>query len=89
MNGTGRMVTIFLVGLGIGGAAALLLAPQSGEETREWITDAADKKVKFLRRKGRQSIEQLQDAVTAGSEHVSKILKSSKDALDTVSAKLS
>ena len=88
MSNTGRTVTMFLVGLGIGGAVALLFAPKSGEETREWIADTADEKAKFLRRKGRQSIENLQDAVALGGEKVSQILKSSKVALDAVSAKL-
>ena len=88
MNHTGRSVTTFLVGVGIGAAAALLLAPQTSEEAREWIGDKADQNVKFLRRKGQQSIEHLQDAVALGGEKVSKILKSSKNALDSVSAKL-
>jgi gas vesicle protein len=88
VSNTGRSVTMFLIGLGIGGAAALLFAPQSGEETRDWIADTADKKAKFLRRKGQQSIDNLQDAVAMGGEKVSQLLKSSKDALDAVSAKL-
>ncbi len=79
---------MFLVGLGVGGAVALLFAPKSGKETREWISDTADKNAKFLRRKGQQSIDHLQDAVAAGGEKVSQILKSSKDALSAVSAKL-
>jgi gas vesicle protein len=88
MSITGRSVTMFLVGLGVGGAVALLFAPKSGEETREWISDTADKNAKFLRRKGQQSIDHLQDAVAMGGEKVSQILKSSKDALSAVSAKL-
>jgi gas vesicle protein len=88
VNNTGRSVASFLVGFGIGAAVALLLAPQSGEETREWIADTADKKVKFLRRKGQQSIDHLQEAIALSGEKVAKIMKSSKNVFDSVSAKL-
>ena len=88
MDNTGRSVTSFAVGLGIGIAVALLLAPQSGEKTREWIAETADNKVRLLRRKGQQSIAHLQDAIAMGGEKVSRVLKSSKVALDSVSAKL-
>lgn len=88
MNSTERSATSFMVGLGIGIAVALLLAPQSGEKTREWIENTANNKVKLLRRKGQQSIAHLQVAIAAGGETVSRALKSSKVALDSVSAKL-
>jgi gas vesicle protein len=88
VNNIGRSVTSFLVGFGIGAAVALLLAPQSGEETREWIAETADKKVQFLRRKGQQSIDHLQEAIAQAGEEVAKIMKSSKNVLDSASAKL-
>jgi gas vesicle protein len=63
MNNIGRMTLVFLTGLGIGAGLAALLAPQSGEETREWIADSAERKFKVLRRMGRRSFRQLQDAI--------------------------
>ncbi len=86
MDHIGRSVKYFAAGLGIGVTVALLTAPQSGEETREWIANKANKQYKFLCRKGQRSIEHLQDAVAAGGEKVSKILKTSKNALSSVSA---
>jgi gas vesicle protein len=59
MNNTGRTTLIFLMGLGIGAGLAALFAPQSDEETREWIADTAERKFKVLRRMGRRSFRQL------------------------------
>jgi gas vesicle protein len=40
-NNSGAAVGAFIAGLGIGVALSLLLAPQSGEETREMIAEKA------------------------------------------------
>jgi gas vesicle protein len=50
MNNIGRTTLVFLTGLGIGAGIAALFAPRSGEETREWIADRAERKPKVLRR---------------------------------------
>ena len=88
MNNTGRTTLVFLTGLGIGAGLAALFAPQSGEETREWIADTADQKFKVLRRMGRRSFRQLQDAVAEGEEKVTEVLRNGKKALGSVAAKL-
>jgi gas vesicle protein len=88
MNNTGRTTLIFLTGLGIGAGLAALFAPQSGEETREWIADTAERKYKGLRRMGRRSFRQLQDAVADGEEKVTVVLRNGKKALGSVAAKL-
>lgn len=88
MNNTARTTLAFLAGFGIGAGLATLFAPQSGEETREWIADTAERKFKMLRRKGRRSIRQLQGAVAKGEETVTEVLRSGKEALESVTAKL-
>ena len=88
MNNTGSTTLIFLTGLGIGAGLAVLFAPQSGEETREWIADTAERKFKVLRRAGRRSFRHLQDAVTEGEEKVTEVFKSGRKALESVAAKL-
>lgn len=75
-------------GPGIGAGLAVLLAPRSGEETREWIADTAERKFKALRRVGRRSFRQLQDAVAEGEEMVTGALRNGKKALESVAAKL-
>ena len=88
MNNTGRTTLVFLTGLGIGAGLAILFAPQSGEETREWIADTAEQKYKVLRRVGRWSFRQLQDAVAEGEEKVTGVLRNGRRALESVAAKL-
>lgn len=88
MNNTERTTLAFLAGFGIGAAVALLFAPRSGEETREWIADTAEREFKMLRRSGRRSMRQLHDTVTKGEEKVTEILREGKEALASVAAKL-
>jgi gas vesicle protein len=88
MDNTGRTTLFFLTGLGIGAGLAALFAPRSGEETREWIADTAERKFKVLRRMGRQSFRQLQDAVAEGEEKVTEVLRNGKKALESVAVKL-
>jgi gas vesicle protein len=86
MNNTGRTTLVFLTGLGIGAGLAALFVPRSGEETREWIADAAEQKFKVLRRMGRRLLRQLQDAVAEGK--VTEVLRNGKRALGSVAIKL-
>jgi hypothetical protein len=88
MNTIGRTTLVFLTGLGIGAGLAALFAPRSVEETREWIADTAEQKFKVLRRMGRRSFRQLQDAVAEGEEKVTGVLRNGKKALGSVAAKL-
>jgi gas vesicle protein len=88
MNKTGHTTLAFLAGLGIGAGLAALFAPGSGEETREWIADTAERDFKVLRQRGRQSIRQLEDVVAKGEEKVTDVLRSGKEVLKSVAAKL-
>jgi gas vesicle protein len=88
MNNIGRTTLAFLTGLGIGAGFAALFAPRSGEETREWIAETAERKLRVLRRVGRRSVRQLQDAVADGEEKVTEVLRNGKKALESVAARL-
>jgi hypothetical protein len=65
-----------------------LFAPRSGEETREWIADTAERKFKVPRRVGRRSFRQPQDAVAEEEEKVTGVLRNGKKALESIAAKL-
>jgi gas vesicle protein len=88
MRDSGSVLIGFLAGLGVGAALALLFAPQSGEDTREWIGDTVEDEAYRLRRKARRSLDQVQDALEKGEQTVAKVLKTGKTALDTLAAKL-
>jgi gas vesicle protein len=88
MNNSERTALIFLTGLGIGAGIAALFAPRSGEETREWIADTAERKFKMLRRKGGRSIKQLEHALSKGEEKLTEVLRSGKETLQSVVPKL-
>lgn len=85
-NGHGTLK--FLLGMSIGIGIGLLFAPQSGEETREWIADTTQDKVKRLRRRGRRWVFQAQDALEHSQDTISSILKNSRNALDNVASRL-
>ena len=89
MNGNEAKSYAFLIGVGIGVAVALLYAPQSGEETREWISDTAEHGWKTLRRTGRRSVRQIQHTVGKGEEAITDLMRGGKEALESVAAKLS
>jgi len=81
-NGEERSVVLnFLAGLGlgalIGAAAALLVAPKSGTETRDELKSAADD----LRQKANKVVHDL-------SESSDELLKKSKEILDTTKEKV-
>jgi gas vesicle protein len=78
----------FLLGVGVGLGLALLFAPQSGEETRRWLLETAGDRYRRLRRKGRRVIFETQDLLDRGEQHVARVLRSGKNALNSVASKL-
>jgi gas vesicle protein len=86
-NGRGT-ITTFVAGLGIGMGLALLFAPLSGVETREWLMDNAENRLKRIRRQGRRWVYQFQDVLDKSEDRVTKVLRTSKNALGSVASRL-
>ena len=85
----------FLIGFAVGAAAALLLAPQSGEETRDWIADQSRRGVKNARKGFEQASRAVEDAVgrTAdvidrGADRITEAVDATKKAYVKVSGAL-
>ncbi len=85
-NGGSKMV-YFLAGLGVGAIMALLFAPQSGEETREYLSRKADESREYvsgrgreLRRQAEELVEKAKDLVTQQKEQLSAALEAGKQA---------
>ena len=68
----GSQVGFFLAGLGIGAVVALLLAPRSGKETREFIVQKTEEGKEFVKAKSEEIRKQAEDAVEKGKDLVSK-----------------
>jgi gas vesicle protein len=86
-NGRGT-ITVFIAGLGIGIGLGLLFAPMSGEHARQWLAESAEDRLKRIRRKGRRWVYQVQDVLDKGEDRVTKVLRTGKNALDSVASRL-
>jgi gas vesicle protein len=79
-------VVSFLMGLGAGAAIALLMAPQSGEETREIISDRARQGRKFAVRRARDirdmASDRVQDIRDKAADAVSDVKEMARDMAD-------
>jgi gas vesicle protein len=73
--GKGRTLLGLLIGFGIGVGLTLLLAPQSGEDTRYWIALTSRRAKRSLRNTGRRSMDQVRDLIDRGQETVTKAIR--------------
>ena len=92
-NGASKL-GFFLAGLGIGAILALLFAPRSGQETRDYITQKAGEgrdyvkgKSEELRTKAEEAVERGKDLVTKQKELLSAALEAGKQAYQEEKAK--
>ena len=84
----GSGLVTLLEGFGIGVGLAILFAPQSGEETREWISASAEDQFRQFRRRGRRLVFEAQDLLDRGEDSVNRALRSGKNVLESVADKL-
>ncbi len=71
-DNSGSQVGFFLAGLGIGAVVALLFAPRSGKETREYIVQKAEEGRDFVVTRSEEIRKQAEDALDKGKDMVSK-----------------
>ena len=62
----------FLAGLGIGAVLALLFAPRSGRETRDYIAQKAGEGRDFVKSKSEELRQQAEEALERGKDLVTK-----------------
>ena len=67
-NNGGANLAWFLVGAALGATAALLLAPQTGTETREFIRRRTEKGRGKLAESGREALERGREYYDRGKE---------------------
>lgn len=71
-NNGGSNLAFFLAGLGVGAALALLFAPKSGEETRDYLAQKAGEGRDYVTSKGRDLRRQAEDLVERGKDVVTQ-----------------
>ncbi|MGH9555463.1 MAG: YtxH domain-containing protein [Terriglobales bacterium] len=81
---TGIAVAFFLVGAAVGAGIALLVAPQSGKQTRRMLQrryeDAADavaEKAEAIRERGREMVDDAKEKVAEAREKIAPFAKRS------------
>lgn len=77
----------FIAGMGIGAILALLFAPRSGKETRDYLSQKAEEGKDFVRVKGKELrgqaeelVEKSRDIVSKQKEKLSAALEAGKQA---------
>ncbi len=73
-------IKLFVSGIGLGAAAALLLAPKSGEETREWIAEKGRVGKRNVKAKAREMRRGAQQLAKEGRERVEQAVDAGKTA---------
>ena len=71
-SGNGSNFAFFLAGLGIGAIFALLFAPKSGQETREYLAQKAEEGKDYVTARGRDLRRQAEDLVERGKDVVTQ-----------------
>jgi gas vesicle protein len=84
----GSELASLLVGFGLGVGLAILFAPQSGDETREWLSANVEDTFRHVRRRGRRLVFETQDLLDRGEHTVSRVLRTGKNVLESVASKL-
>jgi gas vesicle protein len=86
-NNGGSKVAFFLAGAGIGAILALLFAPKTGQETRDYIAqragesrDRVAEKSKEYRQRAEGYVDRARDTVAKQKEQLSAALEAGKHA---------
>ncbi|MBI1791749.1 MAG: YtxH domain-containing protein [Acidobacteria bacterium] len=74
-------LSYFIVGLGVGVALGLLLAPRSGEETRRLLREKAEEGTGYLRTRAEEGKEFVRRRSTELKDSAAEAIERSKDAL--------
>ena len=72
--------TWLIAGIGIGAIAGILLAPQSGENTREWISTKGKNGMNTVNSRVRQTGQQVGGLIDEGQHRVREAVNAGRDA---------
>ena len=69
-----------VVGVGIGAAAGILLAPQSGEDTRDWISTKCKSGMRSMNSQVRQTSKSVEEWIGQSQHQVSEAVSAGREA---------
>jgi gas vesicle protein len=85
-DNVGSKLSFFLVGLSIGSLIGILFAPQSGEETRDYLSSKADegrdyaqKRARELRERAEELLERSKEIMGRQKEAISSAVEAGKE----------
>ncbi len=81
-GGVGGILTAFMVGAVVGAAVALLFAPASGEQTREFLGEKAREgraKASETARQTREALNRQRDTIAAAIERGREAYREARD----------
>jgi gas vesicle protein len=88
VHGSSRwsMFAFLIAGLGIGAVAGVLLAPKSGEDTRDWISGKYKDGMDAVNVKVKQTGQRVSDMLDQGRQQVSEAVDVGREAFNTAKA---
>jgi gas vesicle protein len=75
-----------VAGLAIGALVGVLLAPQSGDETREWFTTKSKDAMDSVNAKIKQTRQQVGELIDQGRQQVGEAVEKGREALSKAKA---
>jgi gas vesicle protein len=73
-------ITWLVAGVGIGALAGILLAPQSGEDTREWISTQYKSGIDTVNSKVRETTDRVGDWIDESKNQVVEAVSAGREA---------
>jgi len=75
-------ISYFIVGLGVGVAVGMLMAPRSGDETRQILRSKADESADFIRAKADEGREYVRRRGSELRDSATDLVDRSRDAIN-------
>ena len=85
-NHQASRLTYLIAGLGIGALVGVLLAPQSGDETREWFATKYKDGMDSVNAKVRQTRQQVAELIDRGQQQVGEAVDKGREAFNKAKA---
>jgi gas vesicle protein len=85
-NHQASRLTYLVAGLGIGALAGVLLAPQSGDETREWFATKYKDGMDSVNAKVKQTRQQVAELIDRGQQRIGEAVDKGQEAFSKAKA---